>query len=492
MAGRDRARESVRGTISNRLKTRDRDPAKLDASIQSPNLQTVDVANLPSDADTLEVRFTLRVLGGAGTPSACNDAAYRDKLLQTVAAYVNDQGFAELARRYAHNLANARFLWRNRVGAEAVEVRISHIRQGEVARAWRFDALAIGLRDFKADAELDALAELIASGLSGSGHVLLEVVAFARIGDGQEVFPSQELILDKGDKKGQKSKTLYSVRDAAAIHSQKIGNALRTIDTWYPDEDGLGPIAVEPYGSVTSQGKAYRQPKQKLDFYTLLDNWVLRDEAPAVEQQHYVIANLIRGGVFGEAEESKPWTTTSTFACDRTRNFPGATHERALRQAPPGPGGTGRGQDRRELPRPRRKPLPAGRTPAHSCLGGRPSCPARPALAGRVAGPSAIRRSGSRASPTPYRQVSRVQAKSNPERLRRRLMRRHDLSEEEARKRIPDTVARTLDLPFVTLRSQSTGQHFRLFIRHGPLQATAEEGGFTCYRLSKGGFVPWF
>ena len=54
---------------------------------------------------------------------------------------------------------------------------------------------------------------------------------------------------------------------------------------------------------VTSQGKAYRQPKQKLDFYTLLDNWVLRDEAPAVEQQHYVIANLIRGGVFGEAEE---------------------------------------------------------------------------------------------------------------------------------------------------------------------------------------------
>ncbi|KAB0704465.1 type I-F CRISPR-associated protein Cas7f/Csy3, partial [Pseudomonas aeruginosa] len=36
---------------------------------------------------------------------------------------------------------------------------------------------------------------------------------------------------------------------------------------------------------------------------TLLDNWVLRDEAPAVEQQHYVIANLIRGGVFGEAEE---------------------------------------------------------------------------------------------------------------------------------------------------------------------------------------------
>ncbi|WP_296269653.1 type I-F CRISPR-associated protein Cas7f/Csy3 [Pseudomonas sp. UBA6323] len=60
--------KSVRGTISNRLKARDQDPAKLDAAIENPNLQTVDVAALPHDADTLRVSFTLRVLGGAGTP----------------------------------------------------------------------------------------------------------------------------------------------------------------------------------------------------------------------------------------------------------------------------------------------------------------------------------------------------------------------------------------------------------------------------------------
>ncbi len=295
--------KSVRGTISNRLKTKDIDPAKLDASIQSPNLQTIDVANLPSDADTLKVRFTLRVLGGVGTPSACNDAAYQNKLLTTVRQYAEVLGFSALAGRYAANLANARFLWRNRIGAETVDVRINHLREGVVVRSWTFNALAFSLRAFVINAELEALAELIANGLSGQRHVLLEVIAVARIGDGQEVFPSQELILDKGDKKGQKSKTLYSVRDVAAIHSQKIGNALRTIDTWYPDENGLGPIAVEPYGSVTSQGKAYRQPQQKHDFYTLLDNWVLKDDELAVEQQHYVIANLIRGGVYGKAEE---------------------------------------------------------------------------------------------------------------------------------------------------------------------------------------------
>lgn len=85
------------------------------------------------------------------------------------------------------------------------------------------------------------------------------------------------------------------------IHSQKIGNALRTIDTWYDGAQDLGPIAVEPYGSVTTQGKAWRQPKQKQDFYTLLDDWLLKDKVPPVGQQHFVMAVLIRGGVFGDA-----------------------------------------------------------------------------------------------------------------------------------------------------------------------------------------------
>lgn len=298
--------KSVRGTISNRLSTKDQDPAKLDASIQSPNLQTVDVATLPNDADTLRVRFTLRILGGAGTPSACNNADYQAKLQSTVQQYAKEVGFDELARRYASNLANGRFLWRNRMGAEQVEVQVRQLAQGEAAQSWTFDALSFSLRDFVANSPaLDELAKVIEQGLAGQAHALLEIVAYLRVGDGQEVYPSQELILDRGDKKGQKSKTLYVVGDVAGIHSQKIGNALRTIDTWYPvDEEGgeIGPIAVEPYGSVTSQGKAYRQPKQKADFYNLLDEWVLKDKAPEAGNQHYVMATLIRGGVFGEKD----------------------------------------------------------------------------------------------------------------------------------------------------------------------------------------------
>ena len=295
--------KSVRGTISNRLKTKDQDPAKLDAAIENPNLQTVDVAALPSDADTLKVSFTLRVLGGTGKPSACNDADYQEKLWTTVHGYTETNGFGELACRYAFNLANGRFLWRNRIGAESVEVRVAHLVDGAAKDVWTFDALSLPLRSFDASTEagekLDALSKLIAGGLSGTQHVLLGITAFVRMGAGQEVFPSQELILDRG--RGDKSKTLYHVNNIAGIHSQKIGNALRTIDTWYEGADELGPIAVEPYGSVTTQGKAYRQPKQKQDFYNLLDNWILKDQVPALEQQHFVIATLVRGGVFGEA-----------------------------------------------------------------------------------------------------------------------------------------------------------------------------------------------
>ncbi len=295
--------KSVRGTISNRLKAKDQDPAKLDAAIENPNLQTVDVAALPPQADTLKVQFTLRVLGGAGTPSACNSAPYQAKLQATVQGYVQQHGFAELARRYAANLANGRFLWRNRVGAEAVEVTVEQMQNGKAEKSWCFDALALNTRALTAinneANELNELGQAITAGLAGTAHVLLQITAFVRQGAGQEVFPSQELILDKGS--AGKSKTLYQVGGVAAIHSQKIGNAIRTIDTWYEGADDLGPIAVEPYGSVTTQGKAYRQPRQKMDFYTLLDNWLLKDQVPPVEQQHYVMAVLIRGGVFGDA-----------------------------------------------------------------------------------------------------------------------------------------------------------------------------------------------
>ncbi len=92
-----------------------------------------------------------------------------------------------------------------------------------------------------------------------------------------------------------------------------------------------------------------------------------------------------------------------------------------------------------------------------------------------------------------HRHVRRIQAKSSPERLRRRAMRRHGIDAETARQRIPDQVAESLRLPFVTLGSRSTGQtSFNLYIQHGPLQPEPSPGEFNSYGLTRTATIPWF
>ena len=295
--------KSVRGTISNRLKKAMRsDPAKLDAEVEKPNLQTIDSCALGTEQDTLKLHFTLKVLSGVETPSACNNSEFNKTYKAAAKKYIEEEGFTELAKSYATNIANARFLWRNRLGAENIEVKVKTLNK-DTGGTWIFDSTTIGIKDFKCnDSQVISLAEKIAEALSGkTTFLLLEIVAFAKVGKAQDVYPSEELVLDKG--KGKKSKILYAIDGIAGMHSQKIGNALRTIDTWYPefDEAQIGPIAIEPYGAVTNLGKAYRTPTAKADFYTLFDNFARGGSLEKKEDEHYVMAVLVRGGVFGES-----------------------------------------------------------------------------------------------------------------------------------------------------------------------------------------------
>ncbi|WLT06213.1 type I-F CRISPR-associated protein Csy3 [Gilliamella apis] len=289
--------KSVRGTISNRLKNAlANDPAKLDAEIQKPNLQTVDVAALDADKDTLVVKWSCKVLPFLGSPSVCNDIDYQVELTKTTQSYIKAEGMQALAKRYAINILNGRWLWRNRMVAEQISISITRKKDDKIATIEVSDVKQYQLNSFDYDDKsVNDLAALIEAGLLGKEFVIFDIQAKLKMGLGQEVYPSQELILDTGK---EKSKVLYEKNGQAAMHSQKISNAIRTIDTWY-DENAEFPIAIEPYGAVTTMGHAFRQPKQKQDFYTLFDNWVLKGETPTLEQQHYVIAVLIRGGVFG-------------------------------------------------------------------------------------------------------------------------------------------------------------------------------------------------
>ena len=310
--------KSVRGTNSNWVKDESSDdPLRLNVKAESPNPQTIDAVSLGFQQDTLKVKFTLKILPGAAVPSSCNSNEHRKQIEEMGKNYTEQFKFEELAKRYAINIANARYLWRNRVGAEKLEV---HVTAPQVQESWIFDPYQFELQDFAIDSlpeetqkDIDRLAGLIREAFIADPRkfLFLEIEAFALLGKGQEIYPSEELVLDKGKK--DKSKILYEVEGTAALHSQKIGNALRTIDTWYPSDEEfpyIGPIAIEPYGAVTNRGIAYRATKAK-NFYTLFNQYA-RGEMMAADDAHYVMAVLIRGGVFGQGGKKSTGTKEET------------------------------------------------------------------------------------------------------------------------------------------------------------------------------------
>lgn len=282
----------------------------VDKTKPNPVSSDSDDANLAINNDTLKVSFTLRVIGNLGKPFACNKPDFAAAIEKKVTAFKQSESIKDLAFRYAYNIVNGRFLWRNRVGADKVEIVVTHEQDDTLLT---FNAYDFSLNDFaknEGDSSLQKLTSLIQKGLQGDDEtfVLLNVDAYVRLGKHQHVYPSQEMNM------GEKKKKLFQLDNCAAMHNVKIGNAIRTVDSWYGDQmlikvegkdktdtvniesENKRPIAIEPYGAVTQHGRAYRHTS--IDLYTLMRGWV-NNEYIEVNQQKFIVANLIRGGVFG-------------------------------------------------------------------------------------------------------------------------------------------------------------------------------------------------
>ncbi|MEY8239814.1 MAG: type I-F CRISPR-associated protein Csy3 [Cycloclasticus sp.] len=278
------------------------DEEEFQKQMAEANLAWGDDAALSHEHDTLKMSFTLRVVGGLNQPSVCNKVEFESAYRNKIEPYL-ESGVDELANRYAYNIANGRFLWRNRVGAENVKIIVNHY---SLEKPLEFSASDYPLKNTTSEDNLVIeLARLIKSGLTGDQSVLLSINGYVQLGGGQRVWPSQEMILNSP--KGEKSRHLFFLqvndKKIAAMHCEKIGNALRTIDDWYPMfSEVQSPIAIEAYGSVTQRRVAYRSTKN--DFKSLLLRWLNSedDESISTDEKHFVIAMLIRGGVFGEGE----------------------------------------------------------------------------------------------------------------------------------------------------------------------------------------------
>jgi CRISPR-associated protein Csy3 len=292
------------------------------------NIQRTESAKTSHDAIGLAVDFAFRTISSRDLLFACADPAYRAALTGFVDRYFVDDvpEFEEVCRRFARNILNGRWLWRNRVLGD---VSVS-VTSGERT----YTGIGSRLRDFEAYTEDEKrLAEdVIKAGLKGDPSSVANVrgrVMFGFSGE-VEVFPSQNMTTDKP--KGF-ARSLYKVdmisrRDLlaimntsnsdgegagefaadmidmgrAALRDQKIGNAIRTIDTWYPEFNGL-PIPIEPNGASLEQNKLYRDKNRSgaKDLLSLVDE--LKPGAEFDPRAAYLIALLIRGGVFSEGSD---------------------------------------------------------------------------------------------------------------------------------------------------------------------------------------------
>ncbi|MDF1876899.1 type I-F CRISPR-associated endoribonuclease Cas6/Csy4 [Sulfurimonas sp. SAG-AH-194-L11] len=92
---------------------------------------------------------------------------------------------------------------------------------------------------------------------------------------------------------------------------------------------------------------------------------------------------------------------------------------------------------------------------------------------------------------TQYRIVSRVQTTMSQSKLRR-LIKRGTIKEEEIKGYKAKLFQKSLDNPFVELRSMSNGERHRRFINFSTLVNNQVTGTFDTFGLSKKATVPWF
>lgn len=306
---------------------------KKDAGQEVSNIQLTDTAKSDSEAVAVAVKTAVNFLPIADGLHSCalgkkDDADLLGQFKGSLSSFLDralasgagSQGLIEVANRYARNIANGGWLWRNRQFAASVTVEVTV--GGEVIS---FDSLSIPLNAFDQYSEAEVkLGKYIADSLLGNAVNTLQIKAVLDFGLGMnsniEVYPSQNYL---GDKPKGFARSLYAVETEtlskqldkdyilnisairvvghAALRDTKISNALRTFDTWYEefDEHGLA-IAVEPLGANLGAQKAFRPGEHSAFSYARN----LDSISPDSDEGKFMIASLIRGGVFSEGGDA--------------------------------------------------------------------------------------------------------------------------------------------------------------------------------------------
>ncbi len=292
------------------------------------NPQRTESAKTDPNATGMAVMFRMSTITLDNAIFACNQKDFRDSVQRFVERFKGSGELSEVCNRYARNILNGRWLWRNRILGKSIAVQVACGNEATITA----DATARPHTEFSeyTDAEKQ-LGNLLMGSLTDTPKqfTVTATIDFGMTGC-FEVFPSQNYVSDKP--KGF-ARSLYKLNrisradlirimskddadtysgdiidmGSAAIRDQKIGNAIRTIDTWYETGKEATPIPVEPKGANIETNEVKREKKNSL-FDMILD---VDDMSPAKNgdpldhEAMFILANLVRGFLMGEKDESK-------------------------------------------------------------------------------------------------------------------------------------------------------------------------------------------
>ncbi|MUJ22975.1 type I-F CRISPR-associated protein Csy3 [Aliivibrio fischeri] len=282
--------------------------APQDLSFSNP--QFIEECYVPVGIDEIKIRFSLRIEANSLQPDKCSDIQIREILQAFATKYKENGGYQELGERYAKNLLSGTWLWRNEHNlGTSISIKTTSNQEFNIDNAFKLSRKA-SAKDKKT---ISKLGSEIANALSDPDHYwFADITATINVAFCQEIYPSQEFLDTK--EKGKPSKvyaktSLLTGEKTVALHAQKIGAAIQLIDDWW-DEDADIPLRVNEFGADHHNIIARRHPSHRNDFYTLIqnaDNYSaqLDENSNITDDMHYVMAVLVKGGLFQKSASSK-------------------------------------------------------------------------------------------------------------------------------------------------------------------------------------------
>jgi len=360
-----KAIEVTEGVITNKLESNIVTNVGVQSFVKGEDSEKEDKQNniissekvyLSEEENVLSVKYGLTFTGLCSSPDKINNITYK-KDLEVLAEEITHKSI--LTKMYARGLLymilTGLYAERNRNNSSEIHTKIKFkkvdngvVTEGEYA----FKTNAANIRSYPYDREIfdrmidldysekcldihgieeedlemfnqisDLIAESFIKNRSDNYLLNIEVENEFKLTNGAPIYPSELFVESKGamskiikkrdydyvltdgvNKVRLFYKTLSTNSKNFGYTPEKISNALRRFDMWY-DKDFVGPITFEPQGNSIKYAENFRSTKK--DIVHLLDKHLEGKEKLSLDEEFFILAMFIRGGLFNSESKKK-------------------------------------------------------------------------------------------------------------------------------------------------------------------------------------------